>query len=140
MQIEIKIDPSCTEPKIVVVAESMSEEVQNLVKRLSVDVPQVISGIRDERLEVLEEDVLIRIYAGAGSVIWEIEQWSIARQTGTYFLAAMMPVAYFSYWMEHSVRGFLIYFCIFTVIFIVIWLVQYMFMRRDVNNINAKLK
>lgn len=55
MQIEIKIDPSCTEPKIIVVAESMSEEVQNLVKRLSVDVSQVISGIRDERLEVLEE-------------------------------------------------------------------------------------
>lgn len=51
MQIEIKIDPSCTEPKIIVVAESMSEEVQNLVKRLSVDVPQVISGIRDERLD-----------------------------------------------------------------------------------------
>lgn len=66
MQIEIKIDPSCTEPKIIVVAESMSEEIQSLVKRLSVDVPQVISGIRDERLEVLEEDALIRIYAGAG--------------------------------------------------------------------------
>lgn len=45
MQIEIKIDPSCTEPRIIVVAESMSEEVQSLVKRLSVDVPQVISGI-----------------------------------------------------------------------------------------------
>lgn len=69
MQIEIKIDPSCTEPKIIVVAESMSEEIQSLVKRLSVDVPQVISGIRDERLEVLEEDALIRIYAGAGFIL-----------------------------------------------------------------------
>ena len=26
MQIEIKIDPPCTEPKIIVVAESMSED------------------------------------------------------------------------------------------------------------------
>lgn len=29
MQIEVKIDPSCAEPKVVIVADSMSEEVQN---------------------------------------------------------------------------------------------------------------
>lgn len=109
-------------------------------------VPELIVVMGNEIRAVVLQTVLcglLGVVFGAGSVIWEIEQWSIARQTGTYFLvaaAAMMPVAYFSYWMEHSVRGFLIYFCIFTVIFIVIWLVQYMFMRRDVNRINSKLK
>lgn len=86
MQIEIKIDPSCAEPKIIVVAESMSEEVQNLVKRLSVDVPQVISGIRDERLEVLEEDALIRIYAGAGKVFAVTEQGEYVVRSRLYEL------------------------------------------------------
>lgn len=108
-------------------------------------VPELIAVMGNEIRAVVLQTVLcglLGVVFGAGSVIWEIEQWSIARQTGTYFLGAaatMMPVAYFSYWMEHSVRGFLIYFCIFTVIFIVIWLVQYMFMRRDVNRINSKL-
>lgn len=109
-------------------------------------VPELIAVMGNEIRAVILQTVLCGLLGmvfGAGSVIWEIERWSIARQTGTYFLvaaAAVIPVAYFSYWMEHSVRGFLTYFCFFTVIFIVIWLVQYMFMRRDVNRINSKLK
>lgn len=74
VQIEVKIDPSCTEPKVIIVADSMSEEIQSLVKRLSADIPQVISGIRDERLEVLKEDELIRVYAGSGKVFAVTEQ------------------------------------------------------------------
>ena len=74
MQIEVKIDPSCTEPKVIIVADSMSEEIQSLVKRLSADIPQVISGIRDERLEVLKEDELIRVYAASGKVFAITEQ------------------------------------------------------------------
>lgn len=74
MQIEVKLDPSCVEPKVVIVADSMSEEVQNLVRRLSADIPQVISGIRDERLEVLKEEELIRVYAGSGKVFAVTEQ------------------------------------------------------------------
>ncbi|MEG0693772.1 MAG: DUF3021 domain-containing protein, partial [Oscillospiraceae bacterium] len=44
----------------------------------------------------------------ASSVIWEIENWSIAKQTGIYFLVislVMMPIAYFTNWMKHSVLG-----------------------------------
>lgn len=74
VQIEVKIDPSCTEPKVIIVADSMSEEIQSLVKRLSADIPQVISGIRDERLEVLKEDELIRVYAASGKVFAITEQ------------------------------------------------------------------
>lgn len=74
MQVEIKIDPSCKEPKIIIVAETMSEEVESLVKRLSADFPRVISGIRDERLKLLEEEELIRIYAGSGKVFAVTEQ------------------------------------------------------------------
>lgn len=74
MQVEIKIDPSCKEPKIIIVAETMSEEVESLVKRLSADFPRVISGIRDERLKLLEEEELIRIYTGSGKVFAVTEQ------------------------------------------------------------------
>lgn len=69
MQIEIKIDSSCTEPKIIVMAASMSEDIHNLVKRLSENSPQILSGMKDDKLEVLEQSSLIRIYASAGKVI-----------------------------------------------------------------------
>ncbi|MDE5993277.1 MAG: DUF3021 domain-containing protein, partial [Oscillospiraceae bacterium] len=49
---------------------------------------------------------------GAASVIWEKDSWSLAKQSAVYFFvsaAAMLPIAYFTEWMEHSLKGFLIY-------------------------------
>ena len=68
MQVEIKIDPSQPEPKVVITAASMTEEVNRIVRRLSAEIPQVISGTRDGKLEVLEPEELIRIYAASGKV------------------------------------------------------------------------
>lgn len=68
MQVEIKIDPSQPEPKVVITAASITEEVNRIVRRLSDEIPQVISGTRDGKLEVLEPEELIRIYAASGKV------------------------------------------------------------------------
>lgn len=68
MQVEIKIDPSQPEPKVIITAASMTEEVNRIVRRLSEVIPQVISGTRDGKLEVLEPEDLIRIYAASGKV------------------------------------------------------------------------
>lgn len=68
MQIEIKIDSACTEPKLVIVTAAVTQEIQVLMEKLSSDDAQVISGSRDDKLEVLEPESLIRIYANAGKV------------------------------------------------------------------------
>ena len=78
----------------------------------------------------------------AGSVVWEVEAWSLARQTACNYLISlvvMLPAAYINHWMAHSVAGVLVYFLIFTVIFAVIWLVMYLRMRRSVRAMNDKL-
>lgn len=68
MQIEIKIDSSCTQPKVIVMTASMTEEVNTIIKKLSIDSPQVISGMKDDKLEVLEQTDLIRMYANLGKI------------------------------------------------------------------------
>lgn len=68
MQIEIKIDPLYEEPKVVVLTASMTEEVHSLVGKLSKKNPSVISGSRDGMITVLEENDLIKVYAGNGKV------------------------------------------------------------------------
>ncbi|MCI8500937.1 MAG: LytTR family transcriptional regulator [Oscillospiraceae bacterium] len=68
MRIEIQIDSSCTEPKIVVMTASMTEEVSRIVKKLSEDSPHIISGSRGNMVEVLEQADLIHLYANAGKV------------------------------------------------------------------------
>jgi len=78
----------------------------------------------------------------AASVIWEIEDWSIAKQTGTYFAIsslAMFPIAYFTHWMERTVAGFLVYFLAFVVIFFVMWVAQYLIFRNTIKRINEQV-
>lgn len=51
------------------------------------------------------------VWAGA-SVIWEMDDWSLLRQTVTHLLAgsiATFPVAYLMYWMKHSIAGVVVY-------------------------------
>lgn len=68
MQVEIKIDSAYTKPKLIILTDSMTEEINDIVKKLSDHAPQIISGSKDQRIEVLEETDLIRIYANTGKV------------------------------------------------------------------------
>jgi DNA-binding LytR/AlgR family response regulator len=69
MQIEIKIDPACTEPRLMVITDKMTDEIQAIVKKLTEDTPQMISGFREDKLEILEQTDIIRVYAAAGKVL-----------------------------------------------------------------------
>ena len=69
------------------------------------------------------------------SVIWEIDSWSLAKQSGVYFFLAcllMLPVAYAADWMEHSIRGVLIY----VGIFLSVWVTQYLIWKRKIRKMN----
>ncbi len=68
MEVEIKIDSSYTEPKIIIMAASMTEDINNIVKKISEETSLIISGSRNDKIEVLEQSELIRIYAGGGRV------------------------------------------------------------------------
>ena len=68
MQVEVKIDSTCKEPKIIVVADQMTDEISALVRRLSGGSARVLSGFRGDTLEVLEQSDISRIFASAGKV------------------------------------------------------------------------
>lgn len=64
------------------------------------------------------------------------------KQTVIYFLIisfVMMPIAYFLYWMEHTITGFLSYLGTFVIIFIIVWLIQYIIGKHIVKNMNTNL-
>lgn len=73
MKIEIKIDEDCTETKIIVVTSKVSEEVNEIVKRLSSEQPQMIAGFKDEQATMLEPNQIYRVYASDGKVYAEAE-------------------------------------------------------------------
>ena len=69
MKVEIKIDSSYIDPKIIIMTASITERVNNIIKRLSEDNPQIISGVKGDTVEILERSELIRIYADSGKTV-----------------------------------------------------------------------
>ncbi len=68
MDIEIKIDSACKTPRLILVTDKMTEELNELVSQLSQSTPQVIVGFCDNTLKILEPSQLIRVYAQGGKV------------------------------------------------------------------------
>lgn len=68
MQVEIKIDGECKEPRMILITDRMTEELNDLVRRLSGQMPQMLAGFREETMEILNPAEVLRIYAAAGRV------------------------------------------------------------------------
>ena len=66
MEIEVRIDSSRREPKVVIFTDRMTEEVDAIVKRLSGGQPQLLAGFREGMLEILDPQTVLRVYAAAG--------------------------------------------------------------------------
>ena len=104
------------------------------------------SEVKAMLLQTMLSGILGSVFGGM-SFIWEIERWSILKQTAVYFLSVsipMMGISYLLYWMEHSLSGFLLYFLIFVMVFFVVWLfnlAMYWIKIRKMNqNLNVEKK
>ncbi len=68
MQIEVKTDESCKEPKVIILTAQMTEEVQDIIRRLSEDTAKMLVGFREEKAWILQQDSILRAYAASGKV------------------------------------------------------------------------
>ncbi|MGI6004598.1 MAG: DUF3021 domain-containing protein [Christensenellales bacterium] len=79
---------------------------------------------------------------GALSVVWEMEKWSLLRQTAVHFIgltACALPLAYYMGWMSRTPGGVASYTLLFLGIYLVLWLALCAALRRDVKRINRKI-
>ena len=79
MQVEIKIDEQCLEPKIVIVTREVTDEVNEIVKSLSCDSHMRIVGFQESCAEILQQENIERVFASDGKVIAQTD-------TGEYVL------------------------------------------------------
>lgn len=108
--------------------------------------PSLIEAYGSELNAMYVQTILVSLYGamwGAISVIGECERLNLLKQTALHFIictSATFPVAYFLHWMEHSFMGIVRYFLIFVFIYFVIWLSQYIAMRRNIKRLNESLR
>ena len=68
VQVEVKLDKSAAEPKVIILTDRMTEEVQSIVQMLSESEPKLIAGFREDTVTVLDERDILKIYAAGGKV------------------------------------------------------------------------
>ena len=105
--------------------------------------PELIDTMGNELNAVILQTVLCAIMGvgfAAASVIWELDSWSLAKQSGVYFMiisVVMLPIAYVTNWMKHTILGVLSYVAIFAAIFVVVCLSPYLLWKRKIKKMNA---
>lgn len=68
MKIEIKLDDNCSETKVIIITEKMTDEITSLMQRLSEDTSQGIVGYDGDMALLLEPFDIVRIYSAVGKV------------------------------------------------------------------------
>ena len=66
MQVEIKIDDNCIEPKVIIITDKITDEITDILNTLSSKTSEVITGFYNNLAEILSPEEIIRIYAEGG--------------------------------------------------------------------------
>lgn len=95
MNVEIKIDSSYQDTKVVIYTDKITDEINMLVRKISAEQPQILSGFDKERLTVLDQADIIRIYASGGKVFAVTENGEFALRLRLYELEERLDMRQF---------------------------------------------
>lgn len=79
---------------------------------------------------------------GGASVIWDIEKWSLLKQTITYFVITIIThlgSALAAKWIPFDIWAILMYVGIYIVLFAIIFVIVYSVQKRRVEEVNKAL-
>lgn len=74
MNVEIKIDSSYIQPKIIIYTCEMNEKLNEIVKKLSESSPQILAGFKGDMVEILDQKSILRFYSEKGKVYASTEK------------------------------------------------------------------
>lgn len=87
--------------------------------------------------------LLIGAVAGGSSVIWDVEQWSLLKQTLIHFIVISIPfftVGYILNWLPHHLYGALGYAGAFILVYLIMWVSIYFSIKTKIKKMNSQLQ
>lgn len=108
--------------------------------------PMLIEDCGGELNAVVIQAVCAMIYGAtwsAADLIWRMEKWSLMRQTITHLLVislSSLPISYLMHWVPRGLGGTLVYFGIFFAVYLVIWILQYRGIKKQIEQMNQKYR
>ncbi len=80
---------------------------------------------------------------GGSSVIWEIEKWSLLKQTLVHLAVIAIPffgVGYMMNWLPHHLSGALGYIGGFILVYVIMWCSIYFSIKEKIKKMNQQLQ
>lgn len=76
MKLNIQIDAEAKEPELVITTAYMTGEVNRVVEFVSSldDVPTILCGIRNDKVDLLDQEAIVKIYAEDGKVFAKTDE------------------------------------------------------------------
>ncbi len=90
MQIEISIDEKYKIPKIIIKTDRVTDEVNEVMKKLTEDAPKVITGFKEDCAQVLEPENIYRFYSSQGKVFAVTDNGEYTVRTRLYEIEEQM--------------------------------------------------
>lgn len=90
MEIEISIDANYKIPKFIIKTARVTDEINEVVNKLSEDTPRVITGFQEDCVEILEPDQIYRFYSCQGKVFAVTEKGEYTVRTRLYEIEEQM--------------------------------------------------
>lgn len=98
LKIEIRIDEACAEPRLVIFTREVTPEINELVRKFT-DLPAATAGYligyQDERLEILQPESIIRVYADQQKVFAQTEAGIYVLRMRLYEVEEKLSPAHF---------------------------------------------
>lgn len=90
MVVEIKIDHTCTEPKLIIYTAAITEEVTELTKRLSAKTSKSLAGYQGEQVQIIPVSHILRIYTEKQKVLLQTESETLQLKYRLYELEELL--------------------------------------------------
>ena len=69
MKVEVQLYENVKERKVIIVTDAVDAEIEALLQKLGQDQPQLLAGFDGDRVVLLEQRQILRIYAQTGKVL-----------------------------------------------------------------------
>lgn len=108
--------------------------------------PLLIKSMGNEINAVIFQTILTGLLGSifsSASLIWDIEEFSLLKQTLYYFLISsitIMIIAYLLKWVAPTILSLLSFLLSFIIIFAIIWIFQYLTWKKKIKTLNDKIK
>lgn len=91
MRIEIQLDSECKDPKIVIHASEMTNEISSLLEKLSGNEYQTLMGYKGDEILLIQMDDILRIYTEGQYVYAQVNNEKLRLRQRLYQLEEMVP-------------------------------------------------